>query len=145
MHCCKSPLMAIWLSLLTSFYASHFAYAQEKQSIRIELNKVSQNASSCLMAFVVTNNTATDIGKLAFEVVVFNKEDQIDRMTIFDFKDAAAGKQRVRQFQLQDTSCQSLGMLLINDVADCEAPEVQSDFCGSKLKLSNRSTIKFVN
>lgn len=142
---CKTLLLTLLFLGIESTASLTGVRAENGSSITIELNKAEPGDANCLLAFVVNNQTNSDIHKLAYEVVVFDKDERIDRMTVFDFQEIGAGKQRVRQFQLPDTSCQTVGKLLVNGVSSCETDHSDNRFCDDKLQLSTKSPIEFIN
>ena len=119
--------------------------AQQAGTISIELNKTEPSGEDCVLTFVVANEMDNDLSKLAYEFVVFDDQFRVERMTVFDFRDLSAGKQRVRQFQLPKTNCGKLGRLLINDVSSCEGIGVEASHCVGGLRTSNKTKIEFVN
>jgi len=113
--------------------------------ILLELNKLDALESGCQMTFVVSSKISKNVDRLAYEVVLFDKESLVDRMTVFDFKDLAAGKTKVRQFNLKGTDCSKLGRLLINGNSSCTGKEVDAQSCIKLLSTSNKTDIDFGN
>lgn len=121
------------------------SYAEDGSGITLELNKIEPVDNDCVLTFVVSSNLKADVSKLAYEFVVFDAEFRVQRMTVFDFRDIAAGKYRVRQFQLPNTNCGSLGRLLINDVSACKGDAVDPSQCVAGLKITNKTNTEFLN
>lgn len=116
------------------------AVAQEAK-LSLELNATSDVEGSCRMSFLVRNELAQDVEALVVETVIFTKEFQVDRLTLFDFQSVPVGRPRVRQFDLSGTACSDVGSVLINGVDSCEGGSLTPDICQAALDLSTRTEI----
>ena len=56
---------------------------------------------------------------------------------------AAAGRQRVRQFELSDTRCETVTRVLVNGVADCTGANLDKGTCSEALRLTNKTETEF--
>ncbi len=110
--------------------------------LSIELNAARDGTGGCTLSFVITNGGAEAVEKAVFETVLFDTGGQVDRLTLFDFGALPAGRPRVRQFTLPDTSCGGIGRILVNGVSTCEA--ARDDACSAGLTLSTRTDIEVV-
>lgn len=140
-NCCMR-VIALGLLFSASFISN--AYSRDTNSLTLELNKIEPRSNDCLLTFVVSSNTKSDIQKHAYEFVIFDKELSVDRMRVFDFRDVAAGKIKVRQFQLPNTKCDNLGRLLLNDVSACDGKDLDKKYCASSLKVTNKTSVEFL-
>lgn len=118
--------------------------ANDLGSISLELNKLEKKQNDCLLTFVVSSKLTANLEKLAYEVVLFDLDNSVDLMTVFDFKDLGTGKTRVRQFQLPNKECGTLSKLLINDVSACSGNDLTAQACNKNLILSNKTKIEFI-
>ncbi len=50
---------------------------------------------------------------------LFAPSGAVNLLTLFDFRDLPAGKLRVRQFDIPETNCSSIGRVLFNDIDSC--------------------------
>lgn len=113
--------------------------------LSIELNKLDARENGCLFTFVVENELETSFDKASYEVVLFNGEGVVQRLTVLDFQEVPAGSTRVRQFNLPDTDCADVSRLLINQSASCEGEGVQPGTCMRALTLESRADVEFSN
>ena len=63
----------------------------------------------------------------------------VDRLTLFDFQSLPEGRTRVRQFDLDNTRCDSIGRILINGVAACDGEGLAGPECIDRLTLASRT------
>ncbi|MEM7068008.1 MAG: hypothetical protein AAF478_03915 [Pseudomonadota bacterium] len=141
----RKSLAGLLSVLLLSPFNPIQANAENSEKLILELNKIEASENSCLLTFLVTSSLSKDLEKLAYEFVVFDNDMKVNRMTVFDFQDLNASKIRVRQFQLADTPCETLGRLLINDTSACKSGGVDSKMCSDKLEISNKTQLEFLN
>lgn len=116
--------------------------AQDKTpKILVELNNLKPSQGGCQIIFVVKNDLGKKLEKVSYEVVLFDGEGLVDRMTIFDFQSLKIGKTKVRQFNLTGTDCTKISRILINGAKECKGAE--ADACMSNLITNNRTAIEF--
>lgn len=108
----------------------------------IELNRLAPSDEGCLMTFVVTNGLGAGLDKAAFEVVLFDTEGLVERMTVFDFREVPGGKTKVRQFDLPGIDCGSVGSVLVNGAANCDGEGVEPGACMEGLKTRSQSGVE---
>jgi hypothetical protein len=113
-------------------------------SLSIELNAADNSAQGCTLSFLITNALGSDVTQAVYETVLFDAQGQVDRLTLFDFGLLPAGRPRVRQFTLPDTSCDAIGRILVNGADSCEATELAENACMDRLKLSTRTDIEIL-
>lgn len=143
------------LGLLASLTPAMPALAQEGPEageqdaadggLSIELNKLDSRDKSCLFTFVASSDLESDLDKVSYEMVLFDGEGLVQRMTVLDFQELPAGSTRVRQFNLPDTRCGDVSRVLVNDSAACDGEGVEPGTCMSALSLSSRSNVEFSN
>ncbi|CUH39281.1 hypothetical protein JSE7799_02005 [Jannaschia seosinensis] len=129
-------------AFLALFTATSPAFAQDAGPLTVELNAAVEGSDGCTLSFLITNGGEADIGKAVFETVLFDTEGQVERLTLFDFGELPAGRPRVRQFTLSDTTCSGLSRLLVNGVTTCEAPIEGA--CTEGLRLTSRTDIEII-
>lgn len=137
--------LATALALTTGTAIAQEAAEPAEGGLKLDLNTLQQNDSGCLMTFVAENAMEHSLQKAAYEVVFFNGEGLVERMTVLDFQDLPAGRTRVRQFNLPDMQCDNVSRVLINDVSACEGAGVEPATCLEGLSLSSKSEIEFTN
>ena len=110
--------------------------------IAMELNAADLVGEACRITFVVTNQTTTPVDKAIYETVLFSKDGQVLMLTLFDFGTLPATVPRVRQFQVSDTACSSIGMVLINGANTCTVNGKDAAVCTVGFSTSSRIDIK---
>lgn len=110
--------------------------------ISLELNAMKTAEGGCTLTFLVINGHARQIDKAVYETVLFDRDGQVDRMTLFDFGTLPAGRPRVRQFAVPETACETLGQVLINGAHACTAPDLPDGACETDLQLGSRTDIE---
>lgn len=131
------------LTLVAALSAPLTAHAQDAAAVGIELNKADTIGESCRLTFVLKNSHEEQVEKMVAETVLFSDKNEVILLTLFDFGELPSGRPRVRQFQVPETSCDRLGMVLINGVDACTVGGAASDVCATSLTLSNRTKIGF--
>lgn len=133
------------LALLVLPIAAGPASAQEAgaASLSIELNSLQPAQGGCRLSFVAASTLEADVEKVAYEMVLFDRDGLIERITVYDFRDVPAGKTRVRQFDLPDVDCSAISKVLVNDAKSCAGPDLDPAACMRQLKTVTRSDVAF--
>ena len=130
------------LALVTATATGEPVQAQDKTpNISVELNNLKPSQDGCQIIFVVKNNLGRKLEKVSYEVVLFDGEGLVDRMTIFNFQTLNDGKTKVRQFNLAGTDCTKISRVLINSAKECKG--ANEDACMSNLITNNKTAIEF--
>ncbi|RFC69509.1 MULTISPECIES: hypothetical protein [Mesorhizobium] len=117
--------------------------AQQGGALSLELNAAQPSEKGCRLTFVVNNGLSTPLKAASFELVLFNKEGVVDRITALAFKDMPAGKTKVSRFDLSDVDCTNLGRVLINAVTGCEGEGIAPETCSRQLKATSKAGVEF--
>lgn len=126
---------------------SNVAQAQTNETnsgILVELNTTKQVDGGCQLTFVTSSDYDEGVTKVVFETVLFDTEGSVQLLTLFDFGAIPAGRPRVRQFIVPQTSCESLGQILINGVSTCNVPGVPETACADGLQLDSRTDVEMI-
>lgn len=99
--------------------------------IAIELNAMQTQEASCRLVF--TARSEAGVEDLVLETAILDNAGGVVLLTLFDFMKLPAGSLRVRQFDLGDTACDDLSMLLFNGIDSCSGPG-----CASGLSAASR-------
>lgn len=110
--------------------------------VSVELNAMQSAEGNCTLTFLVINGHARPIDKAVYETVLFDRDGRVDRMTLFDFGTLPAGRPRVRQFAVSNTTCENLGQVLINGAHVCAAPGLPEGACETDLQVGTRTKIE---
>lgn len=117
--------------------------AQDNRAkISLELNALSPSDTACMASFVATNSSNQDIESAIYEVVLFDADGGVDRLTLLDFGTLPEGRPRVRQFGLGNLACADLGQVLINGAQTCTVAGAASDVCAVGLTVSSRTDVE---
>jgi hypothetical protein len=117
----KQTSLTLIAACAAALGTAHPAMAQEAETdggIALELNTLADNGNGCLMTFVVESSLDASIDKAAYEVVLFDGEGLVERMTV---------------------------RVLVNDVSACEGEGVADGACIEQLAVSSQSDVEFSN
>ncbi|MBK0328970.1 hypothetical protein I5535_16955 [Rhodobacteraceae bacterium F11138] len=110
----------------------------------LELNTVQDVGEACRLTFLVRNETGTSIDKAVFETVIFDRSDGVISLSLFNFRDMPADRPRVRQFELPDIACDSVGQVLINGANSCIVDGAESAVCETELSPNSRLDVELL-
>ncbi len=122
-----------------------FASAEEstaKPVLSLELNAADTVGEACRLTFVLTNKLGAEITQFVTETVLFPDSGGVVLLTLFDFAKLPQERPRVRQFQVPDTFCERLGMVLVNGADTCRGEGLSPALCEAALSVSSRVKIK---
>lgn len=112
--------------------------------ISVELNAVQTTESSCTLTFLVINGLDKQVDKAVYETVLFDKNGQVNRLTLFDFGTLPPARPRVRQFALPHMSCDQLGSVLFNGASTCDGEGLEDGICSKSILPSSRTDIEVI-
>lgn len=104
----------------------------------IELNRLVPSENGCAATFVIENPGEAEIETYLIEAVIFDSENRVDRLTLFDFGSLPAEMRRVREFMIPSLECDRIGAILINGVSEC-APAAA--ICDAPPRLTSRTGV----
>ncbi|MEP2716023.1 hypothetical protein [Pseudophaeobacter sp.] len=110
----------------------------------MELNEAQDVGGACRLTFLVRNGTGQSIDKGVFETVIFDKSGGVVSLSLFDFRALPADRPRVRQFELPNRTCDSVGQVLINGANSCLVNGTESDICDGALSLGSRLSVELL-
>lgn len=120
-------------------------HAQETDltgKISVELNAVQTYDTSCTLTFLIINGLAAPIDKAVYETVLFDKNGQVNRLTLFDFGALPPARPRVRQFAVPQLTCDQLGRVLFNGANICEGDGLAEGICTTGFVPSSRTKVE---
>ncbi|RKF16823.1 hypothetical protein D6850_04600 [Roseovarius spongiae] len=136
-------MRAALLPLIIALAAPAAAQEQEiGKAVSLELNTTQMTDAGCTLTFLVINGHSAPIDSLVYETVLFDRNGQVDRLTLFDFGALPPARPRVRQFSVPGVTCEGLGRILINGASTCESADLAPDACEAGLTLSSRTGIE---
>jgi hypothetical protein len=111
-------------------------------SISVELNKLESSDGSCRAYLVVNNESKTGLKAFKLDLVLFQNDGVIGRRFAVDLAPLRPSKRSVKLFDIDGTSCDSVGSFLINDVLECEAESGEIGDCLAAISPSSLSQVK---
>jgi hypothetical protein len=108
--------------------------AQDTASV--ELNRLESRAEGCRVWMLVRNPGAA-LDPLRLDLVVFGKDQVVNRRLALDLGPLPAEKTMARIFDLAGTPCDAVGHILLNDVLAC-GPDTPAA-CLARLAVSSRA------
>jgi hypothetical protein len=112
-------------------------------ALSLELNSLQPSDGGCRFTFVAENGLGSDLSRAAFELVLFDSEGTVERITVVDFQDLPESRTKVRQFDFKGTECDRLGRVLVNDTTDCTGDGVEPKTCLRQLETSTKASVQF--
>lgn len=119
------------------------APAQAAAALTIDLNALQPSDRGCRFTFVATNELGGELARAAFELVLFDTDGMVSRLTVVDFKDLPQGKTKVRQFDFSGIDCATIGRVLVNDSTECAGTGIDPRACIQNLKPQTRTEVVF--
>lgn len=138
-----SPSRRLCAAFALATFVAFPAHAQDRPSLKIELNALSDEKDSCRATFLLTNGMPEEISKASFEFAFFNKSGSVERLTAFNFGRLQKGRTVVRQFDIPGGPCGSYSRLLVNAVKSCDGVTGEVDACEAALTTANKAGIDF--
>jgi len=112
-------------------------------TLTVELNALQKSDRGCRFTFVATNQLGVELSKAAFELVLFDTQGKVSRLTVVDFKDLPQGKTKVRQFDFSGLDCAGIGRVLINDATECAGAGLDPKACIRSLRPETSTEVTF--
>ena len=132
------------LSMLISL--THTAASAETTNldgkIGVELNAVQTLEDRCQLTFLITNGLGKDLASAVYETVLFKTNGQVDRLTLFDFGALPQGRPRVRQFEVPQLQCETLGRVLFNGAHACTGEGITPEACDAGIQPSTLTNVE---
>lgn len=118
------------------------AFGQSSGALDLQLNNAVSHDGVCRLSFLVRNGLDVALKDLGLEIVLLDKDGLARNFMMLRTGELIRGKRRVRQFDLPDVDCATIGEVLVNDVADCQGDGLTSASCLAALKPSSKTAIK---
>lgn len=129
------------LLALNSIVFARAALAQPPQAdIHVRLDQANQKAQLCQLIFVLENSSKTELKELQFELVLFDSNARVIRLSLLDFLSLPADSMRVRSFGFPDMQCSNIGKILFNNVGKCVSVDALS--CKVTLSVESETSIE---
>lgn len=139
---CRAGLLGAALALLG---LSALAAPAAAEGLKIELNKLEDNAGSCLASLLVQNGLGHTLDRFSLDLYVFDTDGVIARQVLLDMAPLRDDKMTVARFNLIARSCADVGRILVNDVPSCRSEGTGADLdCLDDLAVSSRGKVELV-
>lgn len=113
----------------------------QNAALSVELNKLEASDKNCRAYLVINNTTDVTYDTMKLDLVMFQPDGIIGKRFVLDLAPLKAQKKTVKLFNLEDTACDKVGSLLVNEVVECKSGgEVLTD-CLSRLTLTSLATV----
>jgi hypothetical protein len=138
--------LAIAVSLAGAMPVVALAQSAEDASSRLslELNAVQDVGGACRLTFLAQNGTGAAIDRAVYETVIFDASGGVVSLSLFDFRDLPVDRPRVRQFDLPEMPCDTMGKALINGASSCVVDGAESGVCDDALLLGSRIAVELL-
>jgi hypothetical protein len=133
------------LALATLGLAPLVGSAQEPAAqgrVELELNKLEQVEGACRI-YMVVRNGATAYESFKLDVVLFDAAGVIASRVAVGMGPLRAERPTVKLFDVQDQACDAIGMLLVNEVLECQPAAVASD-CLARIEVNSRTDVQIL-
>ncbi len=115
----------------------------EKQ-LAVELNNMNAVKSACRVTFMIGNKLGVPIEDLAFELVLFGKDQKVLTLLRVNAGRMPINKSRVKQFDLKAIKCANVSHILLNDVTRCKGESLTPHGCLTATKPTSRLKVGFI-
>lgn len=134
-------------ALAAAFLPLSPTLAQSSDSaILLELNSARpSDQGGCRLTVVASNRLEQGLERAAWQVAIFDSAGLVQSLPVLDFGQLIGGKTKVAIFDLPDQPCESVGRIIVNDVAECRADDDSDlrDICLSGLATRSLAAIDF--
>lgn len=132
-------------ALLTmAFFALHPVPAHAEGGISLELNKLEPAGQGCRVYMVFTNATADAISSYKPDLVFFDNDGVIADRLVVEGGPLAAGKTRVKLFDVAKLGCSGIARILLNDIRACTGAQFDAPGCLSMTTTRSLSAVAFI-
>ncbi len=111
-------------------------------SITIQLNRLDDHGQSCRASFVITNPGHDAFTGFTLDLVIFDRNGTIERRIAADIAPLREDKTSVKVFDIPQTSCASIGSILINDVLECREGNAAVPDCVGRVTATSKLPVK---
>lgn len=118
--------------------------ATSEKQLAVELNNMSAVKSACRITFMIGNKLGVPIDDLAFELVLFGKDQKVLTLLRVNAGRMPINKSRVKQFDLKAIKCANVSHILLNDVTRCKGEALTPQSCLTATKPTSRLDVGFI-
>lgn len=137
------PTSKTGVALAAAFLAFAGAAEAQEKALSIQLNKAADAGAGCRLTFVARNDTDAVLDKASYEIAVFDSNNQVAKLLIFEFGRLAKGKTKVVEFEYPSLACKAISRILVNTAPECVTGGAASPICLDNLRPSSLTPIAF--
>jgi hypothetical protein len=116
---------------------------QQAGKVGIELNKLEPVDQACRIYLLLRNDTDVNFTALQLELVSFAPDGVINQRVAVDLAPLQPKKTLVKLFDVQNTNCDSVSRLLLNDALRCESDKGEVKDCLALMAPSSKGKVEF--
>ena len=117
------------------------AHAQEDSALVIERNKMEDTPQGCLSSFLFDNRTGHQLSRFQLDLVFFDPDGVATKQMLLDMAPLYEDKKTFASFLLDETACDKIGSILVNDVPTCENGSGNEVDCIELLEVNSRGEV----
>jgi hypothetical protein len=136
--------LALVLALASPVAVAAQSAEEPQPQLYLELNRVRDVGDACRLTFLARNETGSAIDQAVFETVIFDLSGGVISLSLFDFRDLPADRMRVREFEVPQMPCGTVGKVLINGANTCVIDGSGSEVCDTALSLGSRVSVELL-
>ena len=148
----RAVLGTMLAGALAAFAPMNTAQAQDEAQdsaagdgvIALDLNKLEPREGACRAYMVVENATAHRLASYMLDLVIFDTDEVIANRLRVRLDDLRAGKTVVRLFDIPEIGCDSVGRVLLNEIAACETASGTAIDCLDLTRTASKARADFV-
>ena len=118
--------------------------AEAPAKIGVELNRLEDQGGSCRAYLVISNPGSAEYSGFALDLVVFDRGGTIMRRLAVDVAPVRPAKTSVKVFDIPETTCGTIGSILVNDVIHCRNANGDVAECIDRLSTSSKLQVSLL-
>ena len=130
-------------SLAIGFAVAMPGVAQEVP-LSVELNKFESFEGGCRSFFLFRNRGEATLSGFEMSLAILDKGGVIDRLLTIDAAPLPAGRTTLKLFEIGDIACETIGEVILHDIATCEAAGGEAVDCFAMIELESLTSAPLV-
>ena len=129
--------------IAATFLSSSATFAQTGQLV-IELNKFETIENGCRTFFLFRNETGLIFQGFEMSLAILDRQGVIDRLLTVEAAPLPAERTTLKLFEIPETQCESIGEILLHEIAKCEPEQGGPLDCFTVIDLKSRAAAPLV-
>lgn len=130
-----------WMAATAGLLLMSLTTPVAAETVSVELNKLEPSNGACRAYMVTDNRLDSALKSLKLDLVMFDDQGVISERLAVELGPLAAGKTRVKAFDIDGVGCGVISRILLNGVLNCDG----ADDCRSAVAVTSRSDVAFVD